>query len=110
MLGNKDAAPVLARLAAPATDQPRDAPADHAGGPPLGREAQMAAVIALGRLRDERLVSLSQEHGVVGGPLEVGSCVRILPNHSCLTNACFDHVHAVRGEAVVGVWRVRRER
>ena len=64
----------------------------------------------MGRLRDERLVSLSQEHGVVGGPLEVGSRVRILPNHSCLTNACFDRVHAVRGEDVVDVWRVRRER
>jgi len=77
------------------------------GRPSMGRLFEQYET---GRLRDERLVSLSQEHGVVGGPLEVGSCVRILPNHSCLTNACFDHVHAVRGEAVVGVWRVRRER
>lgn len=65
---------------------------------------------AAGRLREERLVSVSQEHGVVGGPLPVGSRARILPNHSCLTNACFDRVHAVRGEGVVDVWRVRRER
>jgi D-serine deaminase-like pyridoxal phosphate-dependent protein len=71
---------------------------------------QLFAEYETGRLRDERLVSLSQEHGVVGGPLEVGTRVRILPNHSCLTNACFDRVHAVRGEAVVDVWRVRRER
>jgi len=78
------------------------------GGPPsMGR---LFAEYETGRLCDERLVSLSQEHGVVGGPLEVGSRVRILPNHSCLTNACFDRVHAVRGEGVVGVWRVRRER
>jgi D-serine deaminase-like pyridoxal phosphate-dependent protein len=77
------------------------------GRPSMGRLFEQYET---GSLRDERLVSLSQEHGVVGGPLEVGSCVRILPNHSCLTNACFDHVHAVRGEAVVGVWRVRRER
>ena len=65
---------------------------------------------AAGRLREERLVSVSQEHGVVEGPLPVGSRARILPNHSCLTNACFDRVHAVRGEGVVDVWRVRRER
>ena len=64
-----------------------------------------------GTLReDARLISLSQEHGVVDAPLPVGSRVRIVPNHSCLTNACFEHVHAVRGEDVVDVWRVRRER
>jgi D-serine deaminase-like pyridoxal phosphate-dependent protein len=59
---------------------------------------------------DARLTELSQEHGVVSAPLAVGGRVRILPNHSCLTNACFDRVHAVRGEDVVDVWRVRRER
>ena len=52
MLGNKDAAPVLARLAAPATDPPRD---DKASArQPFVKEAQLAAVIALGRLGDER--------------------------------------------------------
>jgi Tfp pilus assembly protein PilF len=52
MLGNKDAAPVLARLAAPATDPPHD---EHGGPPPRGAtEVQAAAVIALGRLGDER--------------------------------------------------------
>ncbi len=81
-------------------------------GPGGGRPSmgQLFAEYETGRLRDERLVSLSQEHGVVGGPLEVGSRVRILPNHSCLTNACFDHVHAVRGEDVIDVWRIRRGR
>lgn len=64
-----------------------------------------------GTLRnDANLASLSQEHGVVNAPLPVGSRVRILPNHSCLTNACFDRVHAVRGDEVVDVWTVRRER
>jgi D-serine deaminase-like pyridoxal phosphate-dependent protein len=76
-------------------------------GPSMGR---LFAEHGTGDLREERLVSLSQEHGVIRGPLEVGSRVRILPNHSCLTNACFDRVHAVRGEGVVDVWRVRRER
>ncbi|HUP18417.1 MAG TPA: alanine racemase [Gemmatimonadota bacterium] len=64
-----------------------------------------------GRLREDvRLVALSQEHGKTSGRLPVGERVRILPNHSCLTAACFDRVHAVRGEEVVGAWRVRRER
>lgn len=82
--------------------------AGPAGGPPsMGR---LFADYETGRLRDERLVSLSQEHGVVGGPLAVGSRVRILPNHSCLTNACFDRVYALRGETVVDVWRVHRGR
>lgn len=71
---------------------------------------RLFAEYAVGRLREERLVSVSQEHGVVGGSLPVGSRARILPNHSCLTNACFDRVHAVRGEDVIDVWRVRRER
>ena len=52
MLGNKDAAPVLARLAAPATDPPHD---EHGGPPPRGAtELQVAAGIALGRLADGR--------------------------------------------------------
>ncbi len=64
-----------------------------------------------GTLRpDARLVSLSQEHGKVSRALPVGSRVRILPNHSCLTVACFDEYHVVRGKQVVERWRVRRER
>lgn len=78
------------------------------GRPSMGR---LYEDYGAGRLRDDaRLASLSQEHGVVDVPLPVGSRVRILPNHSCLTNACFDRVHAVRGVDVVDVWRVRRER
>jgi D-serine deaminase-like pyridoxal phosphate-dependent protein len=78
------------------------------GRPSMGR---LYADYAAGLLReDARLAGLSQEHGVVDVPLPVGERVRILPNHSCLTNACFDRVHAVRGEEVADVWRVRRER
>jgi len=78
------------------------------GRPSMGR---LYGDYVAGSLRDDaRLISLSQEHGVVDAPLHVGSRVRILPNHSCLTNACFDRVHAARGEDVVDVWRVRRER
>ena len=78
------------------------------GRPSMGR---LYEDYAAGSLReDARLATVSQEHGVVDAPLAVGSRVRILPNHSCLTNACFDRVHAVRGEQVVDVWTVRRER
>ena len=57
-----------------------------------------------------RVSSVSQEHGVLSAPLPHGTRVRILPNHSCLTNACFDRVHAVRGGDVVDTWRVERGR
>ena len=62
---------------------------------------------------DARLVSLSQEHGIVESPhrpLPVGSRVRILPNHSCLTVACFDEYQVVRGREVVDRWKIWRGR
>ncbi|MGE3525230.1 MAG: hypothetical protein AB7I33_04840, partial [Gemmatimonadales bacterium] len=39
-----------------------------------------------------------------------GERVRIVPNHSCLTVACFDRYHVVRGEAVVDEWAIHRQR
>ena len=60
--------------------------------------------------RDSYLTALSQEHGKLSRPLPYGSRVRILPNHSCLTVACFDHVYLVRGEQVEAVWTVHRGR
>ncbi len=54
--------------------------------------------------------SLSQEHGVVSAPLPLGARVRVLPNHSCLTVPCFDACWVVRGEEVVGRWKIHRER
>ena len=57
-----------------------------------------------------RVVSISQEHGVLRSdrPLasswELGNRVRILPNHSCLAAACFDRFHVVRGSEVVDEW------
>lgn len=79
-----------------------------AGRPSMGRI--LARELPSAFREDARLASLSQEHGVVDASLRVGSRVRIVPNHSCLANACFDRVHAVRGEEVLDVWRVRRER
>jgi len=64
-----------------------------------------------GTLRtDARLTALSQEHGKVSAPLPVGERIRILPNHSCLTVACFDEYHVVQGESVVDRWRIWRGR
>jgi D-serine deaminase-like pyridoxal phosphate-dependent protein len=62
--------------------------------------------------------TLSQEHGVVAaesaaqlaGRFRVGSRVRILEHHSCLTAAQFDAYHVVRGDDVVDVWPIHRAR
>ena len=56
-----------------------------------------------------RLSSLSQEHGVVEGPgaaaLRPGTRLRILPNHSCLSAACFEIYQVVRSTEIVDAWR-----
>lgn len=57
-----------------------------------------------------RVLEVSQEHGIVDVPLPIGTRVRILPNHSCLTVACFDAFHVVRGGEVSALWKIRRER
>lgn len=59
---------------------------------------------------DAKLTALSQEHGVVDAPLPVGSKVRILPNHSCLTVACWDEYHVTRGVEVIDRWKIWRQR
>ncbi len=60
-----------------------------------------------GRLAaNARVVSLSQEHGIVAGWYEVGTRLRVLPNHSCLTVAHFDTYWLVRGTDVTGRWRI----
>lgn len=54
-----------------------------------------------------RLIALSQEHGklVTSIPLPVGTRVRIIPNHSCLTAAMFDRYHVLDGDNIVDEWR-----
>jgi D-serine deaminase-like pyridoxal phosphate-dependent protein len=57
-----------------------------------------------------RLIALSQEHGKVAGDSgeiarhPVGTQLRIVPNHSCLTAAMFDTYHVVDGGRVVDEW------
>lgn len=60
--------------------------------------------------RNARLTSLSQEHGILSRALDVGTRVRIVPNHSCLTVACFDAFSVVRGDDVLDTWRILRQR
>ena len=65
---------------------------------------------ASGRIRrNARLISLSQEHGVLTAPFPVGTRVRLVPNHSCLAVACFDAFSVVRGDEVVDRWRIHRD-
>ena len=54
-----------------------------------------------------KLIALSQEHGKLESRahLPVGTRLRIVPNHSCLTAAMYDVYHAVDGGRVVGEWR-----
>lgn len=59
---------------------------------------------------EARLTTLSQEHGFLSTPRPVGSRVRVLPNHSCLTAACFDEYLVVRGPEVVDRWKIWRGR
>lgn len=60
--------------------------------------------------QNARLVSLSQEHGIVSAALPYGARVRVLPNHSCLAVACFDAFSVVRGENVLDRWEIHRGR
>ena len=86
----------------------KDAGRNDASGASMGK---VYADYSLGTLRSGvHLTSLSQEHGVLNTALSVGTKVRILPNHSCLTVACFDHYDVVIGDEVVDRWEVRRER
>jgi D-serine deaminase-like pyridoxal phosphate-dependent protein len=42
--------------------------------------------------------------------LPVGSRVRLIPYHSCLTAACWDQLVVVEGEEVVDRWVIHRQR
>lgn len=80
-------------------------------GPEAGCMGRLLDDARPGKLRwDAKLVSLSQEHGVADAPLVVGSKVRILPNHSCLTAACWDEYHVVQGDRIVDRWKIWRHR
>ncbi len=62
------------------------------------------------------VASVSQEHGVVRGPADVltrfkvGDPLEIVPNHSCLTVAHYDHYHVMRDGRELDRWRIERGR
>jgi D-serine deaminase-like pyridoxal phosphate-dependent protein len=63
------------------------------------------------RLPGWRVVSLSQEHGIVRsaapfspGAFPIDSLLRIIPNHSCLAAAMFDRYAVMRGGEVIDEW------
>ncbi len=86
----------------------KDAGLDQAPKPTMGEIFEDYAANRLSHLH--RLTSLSQEHGIASGTLPVGERVRILPNHSCLTAACFDSYAVHRGDDIVDSWKIRRGR
>jgi D-serine deaminase-like pyridoxal phosphate-dependent protein len=59
-----------------------------------------------------RVARLTQEHGTLTGPgvaaLKPGARLRIFPNHSCLSAACFESYHVLRGTEVVDEWHPAR--
>ena len=52
-----------------------------------------------------RLVSLSQELGKISAALPIGTRIRVIPNHSCLTAAMYERYHVIDGDAIVDEWR-----
>lgn len=62
-----------------------------------------------------RIASLSQEHGEIEVAdreilecLKVGTRLRVLANHSCLTAAQHDHYNVLEGPRVVDRWKIHR--
>lgn len=86
----------------------KDAGSEYAPRPSMG---EIFSDYRSGTLReDARVVSVSQEHGMLSTALPVGERVRIVPNHSCLTVAEFDEYVVVRGEEIVDRWKIWRGR
>ncbi|HKR65837.1 MAG TPA: alanine racemase [Thermoanaerobaculia bacterium] len=54
-----------------------------------------------------RIIALSQEHGKIASEthVPVGTRLRIVPNHSCLTSAMYDAYHVIDRGRVVDEWR-----
>jgi len=67
-----------------------------------------------GRNLGLRLDSLSQEHGEIVAEnsdisrLRVGSRVRVLANHSCLSAAQHSHYNVVEADRIVDCWEIQR--
>ncbi len=58
-----------------------------------------------------QVVEISQEHGLVGSDSDIdfeefpiGSLLRFIPNHSCLTAACFDKYYIEEEGEIIDIW------
>ena len=61
-----------------------------------------------------RVVGVNQEHGMIGAPegsdldwdrFPIGTQLRILPNHACMTAAAYDRYHVLDGDSIpVATW------
>ena len=63
-------------------------------------------------VEDLYVADAHQEHGLIAAPddreppwdaLPLGTTVRVLPNHACLTAAAFDRYHVDRGDGLTGL-------
>ena len=77
----------------------------------VDRECGFGVVCDLGLRRlPAKLTVLSQEHGKIAAEPEalarypVGTRLRILPNHSCLTAAMYDVYHVIKEGAISAQW------
>ena len=81
---------------------------DHVGALSVGARFDTFGVVR--GHPDWRLVRANEEHGVIAVPpaaeLAVGEKVEVFPNHNCVVMNLSDEVVVVRGNEVVGCWRV----
>jgi D-serine deaminase-like pyridoxal phosphate-dependent protein len=79
-------------------------PGPEAAPPSMG---EIYEDYARGRLATgSRVVSLSQEHGIVNARYPLGTRLRLLPNHSCLTAYNFDSYWVTSGDEIVHRWKI----
>ena len=72
---------------------------------------EVCDVHSLEQIENLHVAHVSQEHGVIPvsdpdvySKLPIGSNVRILPNHACITAAAYTHYEVVEGTEVVDRW------
>jgi D-serine deaminase-like pyridoxal phosphate-dependent protein len=66
-----------------------------------------AAPPSMGEIyEDYALVALSQEHGIVNTRYPLGTRLRLLPNHSCLTAYNYDSYWVTSGDEIVHRWKI----
>jgi D-serine deaminase-like pyridoxal phosphate-dependent protein len=66
---------------------------------------------------DYKIESLSQEHGKISvgssstlRTVSHGDKIRIIPNHSCLTQYMYDKLYLVEKDEVIDTWKINRDR